>query len=253
MNRRKAKQLLEVYRVNEMDASDPQFVEALQHAQSDPKLAQWFADQRRFDRIVSDSLRALTVPGDLKAGILEDRKVVRPPFWQTWRFRAAAAACLVALATVIALVTANPTAQFPNLRSSLVDKAWSAEGRHLEFESSDIARVKQWLARRFVSTDVHLPAGLQGAKLVGCRVVETDGLRVPMLCLADGSKHLHLFVVDGVTLTDAPERRAPDFEKCSGWKTAAWRQGGQTYVLTGMDYQTFVNRFRKSGRWTTSG
>ena len=253
MNRRKAKQFLEVCRANGMDASDPQYVEALQHVQSDPKLAQWFVDQKRFDRMVSVSLGALTVPEDLKAGILETRKVVRPPFWRTWRFHAAAAACIVALAVLISLVAANRTAQFPDLRSSLVEKAWSEDGQHLEFESSDVTRVKQWLARRFVSTDLHLPAGLQKAKLLGCRVVETDGLRVPMICLADGSRHLHLFVIDGVTLTDAPEDGVPEFEKCSGWKTAAWQQRGQTYVLTGMSYHTFVNRFRKFGRWTTSG
>lgn len=253
MNRRKAKQFLEVFRANGADNEDPQFSEALEQAQSDPRLAQWFADQKRFDRIVADSLKALTVPKDLKAGILEARKIVKPPFWRNWRVQAAAAACAVAFVTGVSLFVANQKAQFPTLRSSLVEKAWNAEGHHLEFESSDVVRIKQWLARQFVSTEFSFPAALLDAKLVGCRVVETDGLRVPMICLADGSKHLHLFVIDGVTLTDAPGEGTPDFEKCSGWKTAAWQQGGQTYVLTGMNYQTFVNRFRKYGRWTTSG
>ena len=50
-----------------------------------------------------------------------------------------------------------------------------------------------------------------------------------------------------------PPLGTPDFQKCGGWKTTSWQHGRQTYVLTGMKYQTFVSKFRKSGRWTMSG
>jgi hypothetical protein len=74
-----------------------------------------------------------------------------------------------------------------------------------------------------------------------------------LICLIDGPKHLHLFVVAGVEFPELAAEGLPDFEKCHGWKTASWRQNGKTFVLTGMSYQAFVNKFRKAGRWTMSG
>ena len=74
-----------------------------------------------------------------------------------------------------------------------------------------------------------------------------------MLCLADGPRHMHLFVLEGSQLAQLPFDGKPDFEKCGVWKTASWQQGDKTYVLTGMKYQAFVSKFRKGGRWTMSG
>ena len=139
---------------------------------------------------------------------------------------------------------------FPEFRSALIEKAWDGES-HLDFESSDVIRVKQWLARQFAPADFTLPQGLRDTRLVGCRIVEADGCRVPMICLVDGARHLHLFVVEGMQFAELPLQGAPDFQKCGAWKTASWQHGDKTYVLTGMNYQTFVSKFRKSGRWKT--
>jgi hypothetical protein len=84
-------------------------------------------------------------------------------------------------------------------------------------------------------------------------MVEVDSHRVPMICLSEGSRHLHLFVVDGAMFADLPPAEAPDFQKCGAWKTASWQQGAKTYVLTGLKYQAFVSKFRKMGRWDFSG
>jgi hypothetical protein len=251
MNSHEARRLLEVFRPNGADEADPRFAEALKQVRRDPELARWFREQRRFDASVAAAIRSVPAPGDLREFILASRKVVRPPFWRDWRVRAAAAAIVFVLAvTGGALATTKPV-PFAQLRSALVDRAWSADS-HLDFESADVARVKQWLARNYAPTEFTLPPGLREARLHGCRIVEVEGHRIPMICLADGPKHLHLFVVNGVPLAQAPSEGAPDFEKCGAWKTASWLHGTTTYVLSGMSYQTFVNRFRKDGRWTTS-
>jgi len=252
MNSLEAKRLLEVFRPNGADEADPRFAEALQQVERDPELARWFKGQRSFDKDFAAGLRTLPAPADLKAFILESRKVVRPPFWRDWRVRAAAAAILFVLVVAGGAMATTKPVPFAQFRSTLIDQAWNGES-HLDFESSDVARVKQWLVRNFAPSDFALPKGLQGARLHGCRIVEVNGLRVPMICLGDGPKHLHLFAIDGVQLTQLPAEGAPDFEKCGGWKTASWQHGKTTYVLTGMNYQTFVNKFRKMGRWTTSG
>lgn len=253
MKIRKLKQLLEVFRPGGGDVKEPAFAEALRQVEGDPRLTQWFTDQRRFDRIIAGSLKALTVPADLKESILANRKVVvvQPVRWTNWRFSAAAAFLILAAIAAGTLAT-RKTTPFSEFRTALVDKAWAGDS-HLDFESSDIDRVRQWFARQFVNTNFKLPDGLRQASVIGGSVVEADGYRVPMVCLADGTRHLHLFVVEGRPFSELPAEGGPDFEKCAQWKTAAWRDGGKTYVLTGMNYQTFVSRFRKSGRWTTSG
>jgi hypothetical protein len=55
--------------------------------------------------------------------------------------------------------------------------------------------------------------------------------------------------MDRVDFVDVPPQGTPDFEKCGSWKTVSWSQGSKTYVLSGMNYLTFVKKFRKSGHW----
>jgi hypothetical protein len=62
-----------------------------------------------------------------------------------------------------------------------------------------------------------------------------------------------LFVTEHRGLAALPEPGVPDFEKCGAWRTAAWRQGGRAYILSGMRYHVFVQKFRRSGRWALTG
>ena len=80
-----------------------------------------------------------------------------------------------------------------------------------------------------------------------------DGKAIPLLCFGHGAKHFHLFVIDHTNFPDLPATDAPDFEKCGPWTTASWRFSGSTYVLTGMKNNTFVQKFRRDGRWDMSG
>ena len=146
----------------------------------------------------------------------------------------------------------NRPAQFPEFRAEMIQQAWGDDA-HLDFESSDFLRIRQWLAGQIADSDFALPEALQNSQLLGCRIVETEGRRVPMVCLADGGKHMHLFILDGVQLAKLPNQESPDFEKCGGWKTVSWQNGEKTYVLAGMKYHSFVSKFRKAGRWTMSG
>jgi hypothetical protein len=253
MNTKDAKEWLEVCRPGGADAQDRPFREALQQAACDPRLAGWFDEQRNFDADFAKNLGSVPVPADLKDSILAARKVVKPRGWSDWRARAAAAAAAIAiLAAVSGLLATNRPEQFPAFRATLIEQAWDGQS-HLDFESSDLLHIKQWFARQNVPSDFKLPKALHDARLIGGRVVEADGKYVPMICLADGPKHIHLFVVEGTHFTDLPPQGTPDFQKCGAWKTASWQHGDKTYVLSGMKFQTFVSKFRKGGRWTMSG
>ena len=253
MKSKEARQLLEVYRPGGADAQDPQIQEALKQAGRDPALAGWFEEQRNFDATFAANLRAVAAPADLQDSILSARKIVKPRLWHDWRAHAAAAAAaVVLLAAAGGLPGTKGTERFPEFRAQLIEQAWDGQA-HLDFESSDVQHIRLWLSQHNVSPDFALPQGLQDTRVVGCRIVEADGRRVPMLCLTDGPKHLHLFIVDETQFAGLPPLGTPDFQKCGGWKTTSWQRGNQTYVLTGMKYQTFVSKFRKSGRWTMSG
>ena len=252
MNSEEAKRLLEVFRPGGADMEDPRFTEALLQTERDPELGRWFEEQRRFDQQFAEGVKSISVPHGLRESILAGRKVVRLGRWAQWRARAAVAACFVILAVGGSVVAVNKPAQFPEFRAELIDQAWDG-GAHLDIESSDPKQIQRWLTRNNSSAAFSMPEGLQDAHLIGCKLVETDGLRVPMLCLSDGARHMHLFLLGGLQMAQMPPTDKPDFEKCGVWKTASWQQGGTTYVLTGMKYQAFVNKFRKGGRWTISG
>src|SRR5262249_23506156 len=144
------------------------------------------------------------------------------------------------------------TVQFPELRAQLVNEAWNGEA-HLDYKSSDLTQIQRWLARQGLDSSFVLPAAFREMHLHGCQVLKAENCRVPMLCLADGVKHLHVFVVSGDQIAGLPPQGVPDFQKCGAWKTAAWREGRTTYILSGLKTQAFVSKFRRSGRWTFSG
>jgi hypothetical protein len=252
MTREEAKAVLEVFRANGADADDERFSKALKRLEQDPALAKWFEEQKHFDAAVAQGVKSVSVPKDLKASILTSRSIVTPPSWQDWRVRVAVAASIAFVAVAAVARLAGRPKPFADFRQQLVEQAWAIP-KHLDFESSDWKEVKGWLARHHVETNFALPPALTDLRLHGCNMVEVDGHQVPLICLVDGPRHLHLFVVSGVRFPELPPEGLPDFEKCNGWKTASWRQHGKTFVLTGLSYQAFVNKFRKAGRWTMSG
>jgi hypothetical protein len=254
-----ARQWLEVYRPGGADAMDPRFQEALELVRRDPELARWWQARQAFDAGVAGAVQSMEVPFDLKAALLAERRaLVRAPVawwrpaWGSWRVRAALAAAIVFFASLAGTFSQRGPSRFTEFRREVVEEGW-AGGSHVDFRSSDLFRVKQWLARNGGPTRFQLPAEFERQRLHGCSVVEVGGHPVAVLCLANGPKHMHLFVAEDMQFADLPQEGAPDFEKCGQWKTASWRKGGHTFVLTGMNYSTFVSTFRRAGRWTMSG
>ena len=259
MSSDEAREILELYCPGGADTDDPRMREALEQTRRDPELARWFALQMRFDSAMAKGVKAIEVPADLRASLLADRSVVVRlpvswwrPAWNSWRVRAAAAAAIVLLISVGATIAQRGPTRFADFRREIIEENWNSPN-HLQFRSSNLVRVKQWLARQGGPTGFSLPAGFENPQLHGCGLVHVGGHPVAVLCLAEGSKHLHLYVADDVQFADLPKKGVPEFEKCGVWKTASWQKGDQTYVLAGMKYPTFISTFRKSGRWTISG
>jgi hypothetical protein len=255
MNSDEAREILEVYRPGGADDDHPRVQEALKQVRRDPELAAWFARQQRFDAAVGNAVKAIDVPIGLKASLLAVRPPIVPvpiswwrPVWNSLGVRIAAAAAIVFFISIAGTFSQRGPTRFADFRKEIIEENWNSPN-HLEFRSPNLVRVKQWLARQGGPTGFSLPAGLENPQLYGCDLVHVGGHPVAVLCLADGRKHLHLYVAENMDFADLPKNGVPDFEKCGVWKTAAWRNGDRTYVLTGMNYLTFVYTFRKFGRW----
>jgi hypothetical protein len=249
-----AKQLLAVYRPGGSDDEDPRFAEALQKREDDPELALWFAEQRSFDAKFTDALGATPVPSDLRSALLTDTQLLRPSFRKPVAVRLAWAACVVGLAVIsISLgVSRLKSGRFHDFRHELVQNAWG-ETAHLDYKSSDLTRIRRWLVRQGALDEFTVPAALANASIQGCRLVKSKGHLVPMLCLVDESRHIHLFITNEAQLAGSPQPGTPEFAECGAWKTASWQDKDRLYILTGMNYTRFMNTFRKARRWTITG
>lgn len=260
MNRDEARLILGAFRPGGADAADPRVRAALELTKSDPELSQWFAGQQAFDARMAQSLQGVPIPSDLRERLLDHRPRVtrRPvawwrPAWGSWQVRAAAAAVIVLIGSAVAgALSQRGPSRFADFRKELVEESWAGQS-HLAYRSSDLLRVRQWLAQNGGPAAFKLPGEFHQHRLQGCNMIDVGGTPVAVLCFAHQSRHLHLLVTEGIQFADLPKAGTPDFERCGHWKTAAWQDGRRTYVLTGMTYPAFVNKFRKAGRWTMSG
>src|SRR5687767_3141877 len=122
MTNQEAKFILQAYRHNGADATDPQFAAALEQARRDPELAKWFEEERVFDGVISAKVKTVPVPRDLKANILASRKVIEPASFSPRRTWMAAAAVFFVLLGISALMfwkAADP--QFATFRNDMAE------------------------------------------------------------------------------------------------------------------------------------
>jgi hypothetical protein len=99
MNTREAKEILLLYR-GSVDDADPQFREALTHAQGEPELTQWLRDQTRCYDAIRAKLRAVEPPADLPQKIIRARPI---PFGRKWNEILKLAAAIIISASITAL------------------------------------------------------------------------------------------------------------------------------------------------------
>lgn len=251
MNRDQAREILEAAEAGSRNITEAQVTEALRVAETDPELRRQWGAPGAFEAAMIAGANSIPVPAGLKDAILADRKLVRPHFWQDWRTASAAAAAIVLFAAGSVWMVARSSESFAEFRREVILDQGSLYARP-DFASADVTRVRAWLAKRGAPSEFTIPAGLRGWYVLGASVVEHEGRMVSMVSLADGQRRLGLFVFQHPAFADSPPEGIPDFEKCGVWKTASWRQGDTTYVLSGMKYPVFVSKFRKAGRWTIS-
>src|SRR6185369_16767205 len=113
--------------------------------------------------------------------------------------------------------------------------------------------IRRFIAAHDVPADFQLPPELTAMPAHGCKLLTVEGRKVPYICFVDGTKHLHLAVMDRSACPEPPATEAPQFAKWHNWTTATWTHKEITFVLTGLKPLDFVKKFRKEGQWTLGG
>jgi hypothetical protein len=101
MNTNEAKEKLLLYR-GAIDDADPQFREALAHAQHDPELAEWLREQASSYQAIRSKLRDVAPPDDVAERVIRNRPIPLRRDW-TQILKLAAAIILSAIMTVFAM------------------------------------------------------------------------------------------------------------------------------------------------------
>ncbi len=254
MNREEAREVLLLYRPGTADAEDPQVVSAMEVARRDPELGEWFQRHVAFQSAMRDKLRQIEVPSHLKTALLARTKlglparIVAPPWWTrptTVWLSAVAAVCAVVL--VVAVLWPRASAS-PNRFASFKERMVSEVQRQyaMEWETSDMNRLRQSIAARGGRADYTVPRGIAKLKLTGGGVLKFQSNPVSMVCFdRGGGQMLFLFVMKRDAVKDPPAQ-TPQLSIVHEYKTASWSQGDNTYVLAGdeeKDLQTFAKTY----------
>lgn len=236
MDNEQAKFILRSYRPGGLDAGDPVFLEALEHAARDPELAEWFRQERELDEALGVKLRGVTPPADLKASLLAARFAARASPWRsrlTWA--SAVAAVLIILAALSGLFSRPaPTDTLAEFRADMLQKMSSDDMPHLDKLPADRQQLDTWLTEREGPRGISLPAGLVGKAGVGCQMLGWRGSKVVFLCYEVSPGQLaHLFVIEKTAWPDLGSGGDPRIITDGKWSTASWVADGKTYVLAG--------------------
>lgn len=238
MDKQEARLLLQSYRPDGQDASDPAFAEALALAGQDAELGRWLAGECELDKAIGQKLRACPVPPDLRqaviAGQRSQRRISQPAFvW--WRSPSLAWAAAIVLVFVAAYfvrhgsdssvaLAAYREAMTANLRSGFV------------FDQRDERpeKLTDWLAEHGGLANLSVPAGLRDTASLGCKLFEFDGLKSALICFSLSDQQVvHLFVVDGTRFRPQDFEAAACALRCNDYDTFAWREQGRVFLLAG--------------------
>ncbi len=237
MNNTKARFILSAYRSDGSDARDPVFRDALDQAEQDPELKEWFANERQTDEAIRHKLNSVDVPSSLLDDLLAVTSVTtQRAFWR----RSASTWLAVAAALVLMLGGAYwfmPARQpdlafhtFPQVVSSFLHRPFS-----LDYKAANLQEANLWLRHTHDRSAPQPPAHLQTAALdgVGCKMFNWQGADVLLLCffLEDG-RVAHFFIMEADQLPDAPAMpTAPQWAQEGQYATGVWSDGRHACVL----------------------
>ena len=235
MDNREAKFVLSAYRPGGQDANDPRFSEALAQARHDPVLERWFQDSIAFDAAVTEKLRAVAVPSDLRDNILAGAKVSRPLRWSKPFIKWAVAAALILMAILASVIWRETRpAHLAGWQNRALDVISSLVRNESKFDaqSRNERELVAWLRANHAPAAQTLPQNLRKLESLGCKTFWWNGQSVSVICFMrlDGGL-IHLAVTNGSALPKRLSEAEPKLVRRGNWATATWRDDRTVYML----------------------
>lgn len=243
MSPEEARRILLACRPGTTDASDAEVRAALDLADRDPALGDWWREQQAVQAALRERLRELPLPATLKDDILARRNVVKIDAWRSYRLPLiAAAAALMLLCALVFLRPGREPDTFADFRSRMVRMV--VREYRMDVTTSAESEIRDFLRAQRGHADFRLPAPLAQVPLFGAGRLTWQGRPVSMICFErQAGVLMYLFVIDRAAFGTAPGAQ-PEFTDVVRRPTASWSDGGQLYVLateaTVEDLQTLV-------------
>jgi len=255
MLKSKVREILSAYRAGGPETEEPLFKQAKAAAAADPELAQWWAEQQEFDRVIATKLAGAEVPRDLQARIMAQKERAPSQIERHLSVRSGwsrglllAAASIVALAVIFSSWRGafQPAASLADFRDEMV--SFVRLDPPLDVESSQLARLTAFLQEHGAPAQLHLPEKLQQLDAVGCRRLRYRGQEVALVCFkrADGEL-VHMFAIDRSAFAKRKGNRTdPDFVLEKDWATASWAEGDHVYLLATKGSRETLQQYLRS-------
>lgn len=239
MKNEEAKFILHAYRPSGADAADASFAEALAHVRQDPVIAEWFAAQQAFDRVVSDKLAEVAPPAGLREAILTGAKFdaarcsEAPRPQSRWT---GASGWWMGLAASVAVLLAASLALWPKSAEAtplLLDFAlndtlrMSHHGRH----GQEAADFQALLASSELRLGSGVPMDFEKLRREGCRVISFDERPLLEVCFQRNGVWFHAYVARVSDFPNVAAHLKPTYRDENGASAVAWTDGRHIFVV----------------------
>ncbi len=233
MTTEEAKKILAAYRPGDQDRLDSHFAEALQEAERDAELGQWFAEEQEFDRAVAGHMSEMPVPFGLKTRILANmrsRTAGKPRWVGALATAGATATALFCLALLIGVWRGSDqgSASLSDYEQEMM--SFVKLPPPLEMESLQMAPIKQWIVEHKAPL-AEIPPGIAAVETMGCRILYFRGYPVTLICFCHGQTVAHLLMVDRAALRGLKPANPPVVTSQGEWTTATWADQHYAYMV----------------------
>ncbi len=254
MNPDDAKKILALYRPDSDDKQDPAFFEALELARRTPTLEKWFEEHCVSHSSNTRKMRQIAIPAGLKEQILAERKIhalpLPPSRRQTPLILWAMAAAIAMVLLPLALIHHSGTASDDLSKIRLQAARTAMRTYDMDLPTSDLDRIRAYLAATNAPPDTILPAHVTKAQVLGCATLKWNANTISMICFKSGrptrpgqTGDLWLFVFDSSIVHGSTLSSTPSFQRINRLTTATWTDGKRDYILAGDGDQAFVEKY----------
>ncbi|MBL4576067.1 MAG: hypothetical protein JKY51_08215 [Opitutaceae bacterium] len=238
MDNQEAKFILQAYRHGGQDADDPKFAKALERAKRGPELNKWFEKERARDRAISNKLKTIKAPTELREQLHAGLRFVQSPaWWQRPLFMGIAATLAVFIGITFAWPSNAAPTEFSQLRSNAIQ--YSSSFMNLDFQSKDLTSMKIWLEKNEAPIPRNLPINMEELSGMGCGKIGWRGQTVSIVCF----KNFDLYVLSHSDCPDAPKGKTPIFYSKEGISIASWQDESQLYILVHKGSEDALRQF----------